>query len=88
MIPPTQGSSLSQNSDLNRSPRENRYISGYEGPNEISQDVPEREQNVIFVVEFLYHEDETLTHGIPYNFAMLNSREIGHLGKNLISLNR
>ena len=36
MIPPIQGSSLSQDSSLNRTPRENCYISGYEGPNEIS----------------------------------------------------
>ena len=35
MIPPSQGSSLSQDSALNKWPRENFYISGYEGPNEI-----------------------------------------------------
>ena len=50
MIPPNQGSSLSHDSSLNRTPAKNWYISGYEGPNEISQDVLDREQTVIFVV--------------------------------------
>ena len=35
MIPSNQGSILSLDSSLNRTPRENCYISGYEGPNEI-----------------------------------------------------
>ena len=35
MIPQNQGSSLSHDSSLNMTPRENFYISGYEGPNEI-----------------------------------------------------
>ena len=30
---------------------------------------------------------ETMTRGSPYNFAMLNSPKIGHLGKMLISPN-
>ena len=42
---------------------------------------------VIFVVEVLDPEDETVTHGNPYNFAMLNSLEIGHLRKMIISPN-
>ena len=32
-------------------------------------------------------EDETVTRGSPYNFAMLNSAKIGHLGKMIISPN-
>ena len=66
---------------------ENCYISGYQGPNEILQDVPEIARTVILVVEVSDPEYETVTHGSPYNFAMLNSIEIGHLGKTLISPN-
>ena len=51
MIPPNQGSNLSQDSSLNKTPRENCYISGYKGPNEISLDFLDREQTVIFVVK-------------------------------------
>ena len=47
MIPQNQGSSLSQDSTLNMLPKENCYISGYESPNEISQDVPDMERTVI-----------------------------------------
>ena len=32
-------------------------------------------------------EDEPMTHGSPYNFAMLNSSETSHIGKTLISPN-
>ena len=53
MIPPIQGSSLSQDSTLNKWPRENCYISGYEGPNEISKDVLKRAQNLFYVVKVL-----------------------------------
>ena len=87
MIPPNQGSNLFQDSSLNRTPGENCYISGYQGPNEISQDVPKMARNVIFGVEVSDPEDETVTHGSPYNFAMLNSPEICHLGKTCISSN-
>ena len=87
MIPPRQCSSLSQDSSPNMTPREKYYLSGYEGPNEIYEDVPKREWNLIFVVKFLDPNDETITHGIPYNFAMLNSPETCHLGKILISPN-
>ena len=73
MIPPNQGSSLSQDSSLNRTPRENCYISGYEDPNEISQDVPDREHNVLSMINFSYPEGETMTHGSLYNFVMLNN---------------
>ena len=68
-------------------PGENCYISGYEGPNEISQDVTERVQTLIFVVKVSYPEDEMVTHVSSYTFAMRNSSETGHLGKTLISLN-
>ena len=54
MIPPNQGSILSQDSTLNRRPRENFYISGYEGPNETSQDVPDRARTVLSVVKISY----------------------------------
>ena len=60
---------------------------GYGHPNEISQDVPERERTLISMVKVSDPEDETVTHGNPYNFAMMNSPEIGHLGKMLISPN-
>ena len=68
-------------------PGENCYISGYKGPNEIYEDVTEREWNLISMVQVSDLEDETATRGSPYNFAMLNSPEIGHLGKTLISPN-
>ena len=68
-------------------PRENCYISGYKGPNEISQDFLERERTLISMLKVSYLEDETVTCGIPYNFAMLNSPETGHLGKMLINTN-
>ena len=87
MIPPNQGSNPFQDSSLNRTPRENYYISGYEDPNEIFKDVPNREWNLIFVIKFSYPEDETVTRGSLYNFAMLNSSETGHLGKMFISPN-
>ena len=80
MIPPNQGSSLSQDSSLNRTPRENCYISGYKGPNEISQDVSKRENNLISMVKVSDLEGETVTCGILYKFAMLNNPETSHLG--------
>ena len=36
---------------------------------------------VIFVVKVSYPEDEIVTRGSLYNFTVLNSPEIGHLGK-------
>ena len=87
MIPPRQGSTLSQDSSLNRTPGENFYISGYKGQNEIYEDVPERKWNVLFVVEYSDPEDETVTCGSPYKFAVLNSPVTGHLGKMIISPN-
>ena len=87
MIPPNQGSSLSQDSALNRTPRENCYISGYKGLNEIFQDVPYRAHTILFVIKFSHLKGETLTHGILYKFSILNSSEISHLGKTRISPN-
>ena len=87
MIPPNQGSILSSDSSLNRTPREYFYISGYEGPNEIYQDFLDREHIVISMIKFSYPKGETVTPGNPYKFGMLNSPEISHLGKTLISPN-
>ena len=52
MIPPKEGSSLSQDSTLNMLPKENCYIFGYESPNEISSDVPDMEHTVLSMVKF------------------------------------
>ena len=41
----------------------------------------ERERNLISMVQVSDLEDEIVTHGSPYNFTMMNSPEIGHLGK-------
>ena len=87
MIPPNNGSNLFLDSSLNMTPRDNRYISRYEGPNEISQDVPDRQRTLISMVNVLYPIGETMTCGSLYKFAMLNSPEISHLGKNIISPN-
>ena len=87
MIPPNQGSSLSQYSSLKRTARENCYISGYEGPNEILRDFLDRAWNLPSVVKISDPEGETVTRGSLYKFAMLNSPEISHLGKTLISPN-
>ena len=87
MIPPNHVSNLSQDSSLNRTPKENRYISGYEGPNEISQDFLDREWILISLVNVSDPEDETVTRGSLYTFSMMNSPEIHHLGKIHISPN-
>ena len=60
MIPPNQGSNLSQDSALNRGPRENFYISRYEIPNEIQKDVLDREKNVLSFVKVSYPEQNVL----------------------------
>ena len=87
MIPPNQGSSLFQDSSLNKILRENFYILGYGGPNEIPQDFPDREQTLILVVKVLDLEGETVTRGSSYNLTILNSAVTGHLGKMIISPN-
>ena len=60
---------------------------GYQGPNEIYEDFIERELSVISMVKCSDPDDETVTRGSMYKFAMLNSLEISHLGKTLISPN-
>ena len=52
---------------------ENCYISSYEGPNEISKDVPDREWNFVYVVKFSNPKGETVTRGNPYKFTIMNS---------------
>ena len=84
MIPPNQGSSL-QDSSLNMTPRENCNILGYRGTNGITEDFQEREQTLISVVQISDSEDEPVTRGMPYNFAVLNSPVTGHLGKRIIN---
>ena len=87
MFPPNKGSNLFQDSSPNMRPRENCYSSGYEGPNEISQDVPERARTVLSVVKISDPEDETVTRGSLYKFALLNSPKMSHLGKTCMSPN-
>ena len=87
MVPPSQGSNLSQDSSLNMTPRENCYISGYEGPDEISQDVPGRARIVRSMVNISDLEGEIVTCGSPYKFAMLNCPKLSHHGKTIISHN-
>ena len=86
-IPPSQGSSLSQDSSPNKTPGENRYILGYKGPKEIYKAFIDKAWTVLSVVKFSDPYDETMTCGSPYNFAMLNTAKTGHLGKMLISPN-
>ena len=87
MILPNQGSILSHDSSLNMTPRENFYISWYKGPNEIYQYVPDRSRILISMVKILDLEGGTVTCGSPYKFAMLNSPELSHRGKTIISPN-
>ena len=60
---------------------------GYKGPNEIYENVPEMVRTLIYVVQSSHLENEIMTHGSLYNFAMLDSPEIGHLRKTIISPN-
>ena len=87
MIPPNKSSNLSQDSSLNKTPRENCYILGYRGPNGIPEDVPKIEQTVLSMVQTLEPEDEPVTHVMPYNFTVLNNSVTGHLGKMIINPN-
>ena len=87
MIPPNHGSSLFQDSSLNRTPRDNYNISGYKDPNEISQDVIDRAWTLISVVKFLDPDDVTGTRVSLYKFAMLNCPERSHIGKTFVSPN-
>ena len=63
------------------------YISGYKGPNEIYEAIPKMARTVIFVGEVSDPEDETVTCGSPYNFAIVNSSVTGHRGKRIINPN-
>ena len=65
----------------------NCYISGYKGPNYIYEDVPEREWNLIYVLEVSDPEVEIVTRGSLYNFVVLNSLVTGHPTKMIISPN-
>ena len=87
MIPPNQGSSLFQDSSLNRTHGINCNISRYKDPNQVLKDVPDRERTAISVVNVLGPEGETMTCGSLYKSSMLNSPEISHLGKTIISPN-
>ena len=58
----------------------------YRGPNGIPEDVIEMEWTLILVVQISDSEDEPVTRGMPYNFAVLNSPVTGHLGKRIINL--
>ena len=60
---------------------------GYKGTNYISEDVPERAQTVLSLVQVLDPDDKTVTRASSYNFGRLKSSETGHLGKMLISTN-
>ena len=68
-------------------PGENSNLLGYKGPNEILEDVLEREMTLISVVQVSDLEDETRTRGSLYNLVVLNSLVTGHLGKMIISPN-
>ena len=60
---------------------------GYKGPNEIYEDVTERERTLILVVRISESEYEPVTRDMPYNFAVLNYSVTGHLGKMIICPN-
>ena len=68
-------------------PGENCNILGYRGPNGIPKDLIESARTLILVVQILDSEDELVTCGILYNFAILNSPVTGHLGKRTINPN-
>ena len=60
---------------------------GYRGPNGIPENVTEKSSNLLFVVQISELEDEPVTRGMLYNFTVLNSLVIGHLGKMIINPN-
>ena len=66
---------------------ENCYSLGYRGPNRILEYVPQRVQNLISVVQISDPEYEIVTHGMLYNFIVLNSPVIGHIGRRIINPN-
>ena len=79
MIPPKQGSNLFQNSVLNMWPRENCYISGYEGPNELLLEVPDREHSLIYVVKFQTQRSNNFS-DTTETVSEISVEEIGKLG--------
>ena len=87
MIPSSYGSSLFQDSSLNKTSGVNCYILGYKSPNENFEDVPKMERNLLSQIQFSDPSDETVTCGSPYTFVVLNSPITGHLGKMIISPN-
>ena len=60
---------------------------GYKVPNEIYEDFIEMAQNLSSMVQDSDSEDAPVTHGSPYNFAVLNSPVTGHRGKRIIDPN-
>ena len=60
---------------------------GYRCPSGILEDVPKIAWTLISVVQISEPEDEPVTCGMPYNFTILNSPVIGHLGKMIINPN-
>ena len=60
---------------------------GYIYPNGIPEDALEKSHNLISVVQISEPEDEIVTRGRPYDFAVLNSPVTGHLGKRIINEN-
>ena len=58
---------------------------GYRGPNGIYEDFTKRARTLISVVQRSDSEDEPVTRGMPYNFAVLNSPVTGHIGKMIIN---
>ena len=60
---------------------------GYRGPNGILEDVLERAQTLISMVQISDSEYEPVTCGMPYNFVVLNSPVTDDLGKRIINPN-
>ena len=58
---------------------------GVRCPNGIPEDVIEREHNLLSLFLISNSEDEPVTHGMSYNFVVLNSPVTGHLGKRIIN---
>ena len=65
MIPQNQGSIPFQDPSLNMTPRENCYISGYEGTNEILKYFSDRARNLLSMVKVSDPDDEIGTCGSP-----------------------
>ena len=57
----------------------------YRGPNGILEDVLERARSLLSLFQSSDSEDQPVTHGMLYNFDVLNSLVTGHLGKRIIN---